>query len=171
MPRRDLNRRKFLRNAAILPLPAVAASLPAAAQTPAPHAGHDEGTNIIVGEVDNAKNGFDPHAILTDWDFGAVTTASDGRPTRQWTLTALDHEFEVAPGIIFPGWSFNKRIPGPALRCVEGERLSIRFVNGSTHPHSMHFHGIHAARMDGVPGAGMVESGAEFTYEFEARPF
>ena len=35
----------------------------------------------------------------------------------------------------------------------------------------MHFHGIHAARMDGVPGAGMVEPGREFTYEFEAKPF
>ena len=45
-------------------------------------------------------------------------------------------------------------MPGPTLRCTEGERLRIRFHNGSTHPHSMHFHGIHAARMDGVPGAG-----------------
>ena len=35
----------------------------------------------------------------------------------------------------------------------------------------MHFHGIHAARMDGVPGAGLVQPGESFTYEFDALPF
>ena len=35
----------------------------------------------------------------------------------------------------------------------------------------MHFHGIHAASMDGVPGVGEVEPGEEFTYEFDAFPF
>jgi manganese oxidase len=35
----------------------------------------------------------------------------------------------------------------------------------------MHFHGIHSARMDGIPGAGMVGPGEEFVYEFDARPF
>jgi FtsP/CotA-like multicopper oxidase with cupredoxin domain len=35
----------------------------------------------------------------------------------------------------------------------------------------MHFHGIHSAAMDGVPGAGQVEPGESFTYEFTARPF
>src|SRR4030065_551561 len=48
------------------------------------------------------------------------------------------------------------RSPGPALRGTEGEHLRIRFINGSKHPHSMHFHGIHAARMDGVAGASLV---------------
>ena len=171
MPPLDLNRRKFLGTAAALPLPVMAAGLPAAAQETAPHAGHDEGGNIVVGEVDHVKNGFDPHAILTDWDAGTVSTDANGRQVREWTLTAVDHEFEVAPGVMFAGWSYNRRIPGPTLRCTEGDFLRIRFVNSSTHPHSMHFHGIHAARMDGVPGAGLVEAGGEFTYEFEAKPF
>ncbi len=35
----------------------------------------------------------------------------------------------------------------------------------------MHFHGIHSARMDGVPGAGVIDPGGEFVYEFDARPF
>ena len=45
------------------------------------------------------------------------------------------------------------------------------FQNGGSHPHSMHFHGIHSWRMDGVPGAGVIEPGEEFVYEFDARPF
>jgi len=171
MPSLELNRRRFLRTAAVLPLPAMGVSLPAGAQGTAAHGGHDQGGNIVVGEVDHVKNGFDPHAILTDWDAGTETTDANGRRVREWTLTALDHEFEVAPGVKFAGWSYNRRIPGPTLRCTEGDLLRIRFVNGSSHPHSMHFHGIHAARMDGVPGAGMAEPGGGFTYEFEARPF
>ena len=35
----------------------------------------------------------------------------------------------------------------------------------------MHFHGIHSARMDGVPGAGLIGPGEEFVYEFDAKPF
>ena len=62
-------------------------------------------------------------------------------------------------------------MPGPALRAKEGERLRIVFRNYGSHPHSMHFHGIHSARMDGVPGAGLIGPGEEFVYEFDAKPF
>ena len=51
----------------------------------------------------------------------------------------------MAPGVMFAGWTYNGRVPGPTLRCTEGELLRIRFVNAGTHPHSMHFHGIHAS--------------------------
>ena len=49
----------------------------------------------------------------------------------------------------------------------------MKFVNGSDHPHTIHFHGIHTARHDGVPGVGRgnIASGESFTYEFEAVPF
>jgi FtsP/CotA-like multicopper oxidase with cupredoxin domain len=51
--------------------------------------------------------------------------------------------------------------------------VRIHFFNGSDHPHTMHFHGIHTSEMDGVPGAGPgnIAPGAEFTYEFDAEPF
>ncbi|MGQ0485887.1 MAG: multicopper oxidase domain-containing protein [Hyphomicrobiales bacterium] len=168
----EFNRRRFLRSAAgAMPLVAVAGSLPANAQGTAAHGGHGQGGNIVVGEVDHARNGFDPHAILTDWDTGTVTTDANGRRLREWTITGVDNEIEIAPGVMFPAWSYNGRIPGPTLRCTEGDLLRIRLVNASSHPHSAHFHGIHAARMDGVQGAGLVEPGGEFIYEFEARPF
>lgn len=160
----DLTRRLFLRSVA------AGAAIPlAAAKAGGP--GHEHGGNITVGEVDYQRNGFDPHKILNDWDRGTLTTGDAGRKTREWTITAIDHEFEVAPGIKFPGWTYNGRVPGPTLRCTEGERLRITFHNGGSHPHTMHFHGIHSARMDGVPGAGLVEPGGEFIYEFDAVPF
>ncbi len=73
----------------------------------------------------------------------------------------------------FPAWTFNSRIPGPTLRCRQGDLLRVRFVNDSSHPHTMHFHGIHPAEMDGVPmvGRGVISPGESFTYTFEAEPF
>ena len=129
------------------------------------------GAMITVGDVDYERNGFDPTEILTDWDVGTVSKLPDGRTLRTFEVTAEDKEIEIAPGIMFPAWTFNGRVPGPTLRATEGERLRIVFRNFGSHPHSMHFHGIHAARMDGVPGAGLVDPGGEFVYEFDAVPF
>jgi FtsP/CotA-like multicopper oxidase with cupredoxin domain len=84
----------------------------------------------------------------------------------------VDKIFEVVPGIKYTGWAFNGRIPGPTIRCTEGDRIRIHFANGSSHPHSIHFHGIHIAEMDGVPGTpGLIQPGQKFTYEFDAEPF
>jgi FtsP/CotA-like multicopper oxidase with cupredoxin domain len=139
-----------------------------------------------VGEVDHAANGFDPTELLTDFDYGEVSE-ENGRTVREWEVLAIDKEIEIAPGIFFPAWVYGSRttaeskragriigrVPGPALRCVEGERLRIHFTNAGSHPHTIHFHGIHSARMDGVPGvgAGMIMPGQSTTYEFDAFPF
>jgi FtsP/CotA-like multicopper oxidase with cupredoxin domain len=143
------------------------------AQGAVPEAGHmtAHGAMITVGEVDDAQNGFDPTAMLTQWETGVLTTLPDGRRLRTFEITAIDKEVEIAPGVMFPAWTFNGRVPGPALRATEGDRLRIIFRNNGSHPHSMHFHGIHAARMDGIPGAGLILPGDEFVYEFEAKPF
>jgi manganese oxidase len=133
------------------------------------HATH--GGMITVGEVDHARNGFDPYEMLSAWETGRVSTLPDGRTLREFEITAEDKEIEIAPGLFFPAWTFNGRVPGPSLRASEGDRLRIVFRNYGSHPHSMHFHGIHAARMDGVPGAGVIGPGEAFTYEFDALPF
>ncbi len=125
-----------------------------------------------VGSVDPAVNGFDPTEILRDFDEGKVRRVA-GRTVREWDIEAEDKEIEVAPGVKFAAWTYNGRVPGPTLRAREGERLRINFVNGSKHPHTMHFHGIHRDTHDGVPGVGPgnIEPGGSFTYEFDASPF
>lgn len=125
------------------------------------------------GAVDHRANGFDPHALLRDFDWGTTRRLPNGRVLREWEIVAIDKEIEVAPGVTFAAWTYNGRIPGPTLRCRQGERLRITFVNGSAHPHTMHFHGIHPAEQDGVPGlgAGEIPPGGTTTYEFEAEPF
>lgn len=137
---------------------------------PSAHEGA-HGQMMTVGRVDPETNGFDPTPMLTEWDLGTVTTMEDGRVLRTFEVEASDKEIEIAPGVMFPAWTFNGRVPGPALRAKEGERLRIVFRNYGSHPHSMHFHGIHSWRMDGVPGAGLINPGEEFVYEFDAKPF
>ena len=137
----------------------------------APMSEMGHGAMMTVGDVDSSANGFDPTDMLTDWETGTVSVLPDGRTLRTFEMTAQDRDIEIAPGITFPAWTYNGRVPGPALRAKEGERLRIVFRNYASHPHSIHFHGIHAARMDGVPGAGMVDPGDEFIYEFDAKPF
>jgi len=137
----------------------------------APMPGMGQGDMMTVGRVDHGRNGFDPTAMLTDWDTGVTSVLPDGRTLRTFEVEATDKDIEIAPGILFPAWTFNDRVPGPALRAREGERLRIVFRNFGSHPHSMHFHGIHAARMDGVLGSGVINPGDEFIYEFDAKPF
>ena len=87
---------------------------------------------------------------------------------RQYELVALDTELEIAPGVFFPAWTYNGTVPGPIIRATEGDTLRVRFRNEGSHPHTIHFHGIHPTNMDGV--FEIVEPGGNFTYEFEARP-
>jgi FtsP/CotA-like multicopper oxidase with cupredoxin domain len=123
--------------------------------------------------VDHRANGFHPTEILRDFDWGATRRLGNGRMLREWTVVAADKDIEVAPGVVYPAWTYNGRVPGPTLRCREGESLRVRFVNASAHPHTMHFHGFHVAAMDGVPGigAGLIEPGGSTVYEFDAEPF
>jgi FtsP/CotA-like multicopper oxidase with cupredoxin domain len=137
------------------------------------HSGFAEGNTTVDPKV----NGFDPSVMLRDFDWGKTRRLAGGRVLREWELTAYDKEIEIVPGVKYAAWTYNGRIPGPTLRAREGDLMRVRFVNAGTHPHTIHFHGIHPAEMDGAPGigeeigGGLIDVGEEFTYEFEARPF
>jgi len=89
---------------------------------------------------------------------------------REYTLTIReDVEHEVAPGIKLPAWTFNGTVPGPVLRATEGDLLRITVINHGSLPHTIHFHGSHPAKMDGV--FELIPPGGQFTYEFIAQPY
>jgi manganese oxidase len=88
---------------------------------------------------------------------------------REYTLAAYDKTIEVAQGVFFDAWTFNGTVPGPVIRATEDDLLRVNFVNAGAHPHTIHFHGIHPAKMDGV--FEIVEPGDRFVYEFPARPY
>ena len=93
---------------------------------------------------------------------------SPGR-VREYTLVAQDREIEVAEGVTYAAWTYNGTVPGPVLRATEGDIFRVEFHNRGTHPHTIHFHGIHPSDMDGV--FETVAPGRSFTYEFEAHPY
>ena len=68
----------------------------------------------------------------------------------EYELTAIDRTIEVAQGVTFSAWTYNGTVPGPVIRATEDDLLRVHFTNGGSHPHTIHFHGIHPANMDGV---------------------
>lgn len=125
---------------------------------------------------------FDPTEFLTTWNFNNLpqeerakyykeTALDDGTMLREYTFFIQDKEIEVAPGIFYPAWTYNGQVPGPTIRATEGDTIRITMTNGGTKPHTAHFHGFHAADMDGSAFENLVLPGDDFDYEFKAEPF
>jgi FtsP/CotA-like multicopper oxidase with cupredoxin domain len=183
----NLNRRSLLQvgagGVAVGGLAALPLLLSSSAQTPEAtpgmsHDGHDDSSeghssSSTVGEIDVSALAIDPSNFITTFDYGTVSTRADGTVVREWEIVAIDREIEIAPGVYFPAWTYNGQVPGPTLRANEGDFMRVHFVNGGSHPHTLHFHGIHSAFHDGVSGIGRgdIQPGEEFTYEFFAKPF
>ena len=113
---------------------------------------------------------FDPMEYLRDFNYGRVSVSETGQTIRDYTIIAEDDKIqEISPGIFYNVWTFNGTVPGPTIRATEGDIVRIKFINNGEKEHTMHFHGIHPAGMDGVfePVGG---NGGQFIYEFEAGP-
>ena len=134
---------------------------------------HDMGHGGLgpIGTVDHVRNGFTPTQLLTEFDGGDVSKDSSGTTVREYEFVATTKEIEIAPGVFYPAWTYNGRVPGPTIRATEGDRIRITLTNTTPHPHTMHFHGFHPSGMDGIPGAGEAGPGATFVYDFIAAPF
>lgn len=87
---------------------------------------------------------------------------------REYTLIAEDAELEIAPGKVVTTWTFNGTMPGPTLRFTEGDNVTIHFVNETPLAHTVHFHGNHDEKNDGV--LPQVLPGESYTYNFIADP-
>jgi hypothetical protein len=76
--------------------------------------------------VEPAVNGFDPSAIMRDFDWGKTRRLAGGGMVRKWELFAYDKQIEIVPGVKFSAWTYNGRVPGSTLRAREGDLLRIR---------------------------------------------
>lgn len=112
---------------------------------------------------------FDPDLFLRNFEYGRIST-SNGQTIREFTIIAEDDKVqEISPGVFYNVWTFNGTVPGPTIRATEGDLVRINFINNGSKSHTIHFHGIHQAEMDGVFEI-VGEHGGQFTYEFEAGP-
>jgi FtsP/CotA-like multicopper oxidase with cupredoxin domain len=110
---------------------------------------------------------FNPMSILRDFDYGQVKR-ENGRLVREFEVVAKSSIVQLNSAISFASWNLNDRVPGPTLRATEGDRLRVIFHNEGGRSHSLHFHGVHPAEMDGVQP---VRHGKTTIYEFEAKPY
>ena len=113
---------------------------------------------------------FDPEKFLRNFEYGRISISENGQTVRDYTIIAEDDKIqEISPGVFYNVWTFNGTVPGPTIRATEGDIVRIHFINNGSKEHTIHFHGIHPAGMDGVfepVGSG----GGQFVYEFEAGP-
>ncbi len=111
------------------------------------------GGNIMAGRrrSGSAPIGFDPTAMLTDFDYGKVSTLPNGQTLREYDFFAVDKEIEIAPGMFYstpgPTTGASPARPSAPPKAIASASTSS---TASAHPHTIHFHGIHPANMDGV---------------------
>ncbi|MDP9357679.1 MAG: copper oxidase, partial [Chloroflexota bacterium] len=93
--------------------------------------------------------------------------------TREFVLTASEFDWELMPGTTVRAWGYNGQMPGPELRVREGDLVRVALRNELRVPTTIHWHGVNLPpAMDGPAGLNQapVDPGAEFIYEFLAKP-
>jgi FtsP/CotA-like multicopper oxidase with cupredoxin domain len=118
-------------------------------------------------EASTERESFQPMSILREFDYGKVFQ-ENGRTVREFRVVANSSAIQLNAAVSFVSWGLNGRIPGPTLRATAGDRLRIVFQNDDGHSHSLHFHGLHPAEMDGVEP---IRHGKTTVYEFDAEPY
>jgi FtsP/CotA-like multicopper oxidase with cupredoxin domain len=164
-----LSRRKLIVGAA--PLVAAGPLVRAALAEPEHQASHMHGHTTLghasmIGDTVPAPDRSDKIDALLHPP--AALPHRPGR-VREYELVARDVELEVAKGVTYAAWTYNGTAPGPVIRATEDDLLRVHFRNEGSHPHTIHFHGIHPSDMDGV--FEIVPTGGVLTYEFPARPW
>ncbi len=115
-------------------------------------------------DVDGMALPFDPMAGLRRFNHGTVIR-ENGVPIRVFEVRARSLTVPLRRATRFKAWTLEGSIPGPNLRARQGERLRVIFHNDDSTSHSLHFHGIHPAAMDGIQP---VLFNKTRVYEFEA---
>ena len=135
---------------------------------------------FLLKNVNPALNaGYDPSKFIQQFEMGQVQTIN-GKQTRVFNLVSNERTITVAidnntgKPVTFPAWAIGTsdattQVPGPTLRCTQGENIIINYKNNSTtFTHSLHFHGIHNTGNDGSLIAAA--PGQSVKYEFTADP-
>ncbi len=122
----------------------------------------EHGNHGSYGHAAAAPLGIEPDAL------DAITIPPPpARGDRQIEIVAVDQRIEVGDGVVVDAWTFNGTVPGPIIRATEGDVLSVRFSNRTSHPHNLHFHGRHAVTEDGWEP---IPAGGEEVYTIRAGP-
>jgi FtsP/CotA-like multicopper oxidase with cupredoxin domain len=115
-------------------------------------------------------HGVEPPSGVTLDDRERLVVPPPATPaqSRMFDLWVAEKPVPIARDLTVPSLTYNGTIPGPILRCTEGDPITVRCRNFGAMPHTVHFHGRHGAQADGWEP---VPAGGESTYRFSAAPF
>lgn len=89
-------------------------------------------------------------------------------PNKTFTLIGKNIDLEIAPNKQVLAWTFNGTMPGPTIKVTEKENITVKFINQSPNPHTIHFHGYHDELNDGI--GPMVLPGQTYLYNITGQP-
>jgi FtsP/CotA-like multicopper oxidase with cupredoxin domain len=152
----SLSRRDLLKAGALGTVGIAAAgsvlAIPGLGQGQADPAAQGQATHHDMMTVGNlAPGSFDPNAFLTHFDTGRVSRLATGQVLREYELIAEDREIEVAPGVFYPAWTYNGQVPGPTIRCTEGDRIRVHPGRSFTYEFDAEPFGLHLYHCHTVP--------------------
>jgi nitrite reductase (NO-forming) len=134
MPHQSLSRRQFLTLAGV----GLGTSLGAAACATGASV-----RPVTIPTVGLATAVPTPLTVLADSPFTpypAELPAAGAETTKAITLEVKDVNLEVAPGVVMKAWTFDGKLPGPALRVRHGDTVEFTLVNNGSLQHSIDFH-------------------------------
>ena len=133
----------------------------AAAETP--HAGHAAGSGLAMhdgfgsGTVDHDANGFDPTEIVRDFDYGEASSCPTAGLCASGPSSPRTRRSRSRPASRTPPGPTTGGSPARRSARTEGDRMRIKFVNGSAAPahdplprHPSRLHGRHAGHRRGA---------------------
>ena len=137
-----------------------------AGTAPAAQASTAEHTDASLDDSAKLDPNATPPAAWKAYD-PALAPAPGGREHKV-TLTATEAVMEVAPGVKQQMWSFQGKVPGPALRGRVGDLFTITLVNDPKNKlgHSIDFHASKVAWNDEMR---TINPGERLVYQFEAK--
>jgi FtsP/CotA-like multicopper oxidase with cupredoxin domain len=106
---------------------------------------------------------------------GAAAAGANGQEASKpdFTLRIGPVNLEVKPGKVIRTTGYNGSVPGPLLRCREGQSVTIDVTNGSSAAELVHWHGLRTpSEVDGSmeEGTPMLAPGKSARYIFQASP-
>jgi FtsP/CotA-like multicopper oxidase with cupredoxin domain len=124
--------------------------------------------------VDNGNGaGPSPRRGVSVSELRGATTPAPGGVVRREVLTAQKADVAVASGERLDAWTYNGRVPGPAIVASQGDLLEVTLRNADIEGGvTVHWHGYDVAcGEDGAPGVtqAAVRPGEEFVYRFRAE--
>src|SRR5580658_6674328 len=105
----------------------------------------------------------------------SMVTRAPGQqpPAPDFRLSIGPVSVEPKPGKVVKTTGYNGTVPGPLIRCREGQKIAIEVTNNSAVPELVHWHGLRCApEVDGSmeEGTPMLAPGKSARYTFAASP-